>query len=182
MEKSLLFANCCGEGKDAAGRTLDSVIAQDDPWLERTHDYIQWLFPLLTPSSSVPDAQQLKVEEIAYWRGDDRVRENCARAFDRMMQFYGMQYTCDSQADDEVEDCASVDAGPYCSSRSRIWLTPRNHNYQRLTRILISLQLRGQNVRAIAVYEFLEHLYRIRGGFIGQSTWEHWRKAATGPS
>lgn len=168
------------EGKGGAGRALDSVLVYDDAWLERTHDYIQWLFPLLTPSASAPDAARLKVDEIPIWREDQRVQQNLARAFDRMMQFYGVRYTSDPQDDENGKeiDSASVDRGPDWSSRSRIWLNPRNHNFQRLTQIMISLQLLGQSGRAEALCEFLAHLYRTQGGLIGQSSWEHWRKAA----
>ena len=44
-----------GEGTDAHGRTVFEVVAMDDIALDRTHDFIQWLFPLPEPSTAVPD-------------------------------------------------------------------------------------------------------------------------------
>ena len=39
-----------GEGTDAHGRTVFEIVAMDDIALDRTHDFIQWLFPLPEPS------------------------------------------------------------------------------------------------------------------------------------
>ncbi len=45
-----------GTGRDSAGRSLDEVIGLDFESLEHAHDYIQWLFPLVTRSAFVPGA------------------------------------------------------------------------------------------------------------------------------
>lgn len=37
-------------GLDAAGRSFECVLAMSDAALKRTHDYIQWLFPLAIES------------------------------------------------------------------------------------------------------------------------------------
>jgi hypothetical protein len=57
-ERFLLFYR--GEGEDHCGRKLRQIIAKSDVWLEETHDYIQWLFPLPTASRFNPDAPILK--------------------------------------------------------------------------------------------------------------------------
>lgn len=46
-------------GADHKGRTLDAILAESDPWLEQTHDYVQWLFPLGSQSVYNPDAPTL---------------------------------------------------------------------------------------------------------------------------
>ena len=43
-----------GEGVDARGRSIFDVLGMDNVALERTHDFIQWLFPLPEPSAAVP--------------------------------------------------------------------------------------------------------------------------------
>ena len=41
-----LLAFYLGSHPDDRGRMLDEILRQDDFWLEVTHDYVQWLFPL----------------------------------------------------------------------------------------------------------------------------------------
>ena len=45
-----------GEGTDARGRSVFDVISMNDVAIERTHDFIQWLFPLPEPSAAIPDS------------------------------------------------------------------------------------------------------------------------------
>ena len=47
---------------------MDDLQTQTPEGLERTHDYIQWLFPLPERSSANPDAPRLSSADI-----DDRV-------------------------------------------------------------------------------------------------------------
>ena len=49
-----LVAFNLGEAPDHRGRFVGEILQQDDDWLEATHDYIQWLFPLREPSQAVP--------------------------------------------------------------------------------------------------------------------------------
>ena len=53
----------CGTGTDHRGRHLDELLGMDDRQFERTHDYIQWLFPLRTPSSANRHAPLLTDDE-----------------------------------------------------------------------------------------------------------------------
>lgn len=45
-----------GTGTDHRGRTLWQIVQKSDAWIEETHDYIQWLFPLSEPSQFNPHA------------------------------------------------------------------------------------------------------------------------------
>ena len=62
--KETLASFLAGTGKDRKGRTLEDILKQDDKWWERTHDFIQWVFPnadrsrynLLAPVCSAEDA------------------------------------------------------------------------------------------------------------------------------
>ena len=40
-----LAAFLSGEGPDSRGRMLCDILLKDDLWWEKTHDYIQWVFP-----------------------------------------------------------------------------------------------------------------------------------------
>ncbi|TMJ38226.1 MAG: hypothetical protein E6G87_06875, partial [Alphaproteobacteria bacterium] len=57
-----------GEGHDHRGRFLADVLAFDNAILERSHDYIQWLFPLPEASRFSAGAPVLSHEEIALIR------------------------------------------------------------------------------------------------------------------
>ena len=46
-------------GTDHRGRTLSQIPQKSDRWLEETHDYIQWLFPLYVRSKFNPHAPLL---------------------------------------------------------------------------------------------------------------------------
>ncbi len=103
-----------GEGPDGRGRTVFDVLAFDDVALERTHDFIQWLFPLREPSGAAPDAPVLADADIAAIQ--DSVAAQCAlaAATDRMDAFYAATHD---------------------------WLMPNDHNHLRITRIIRSLRL-----------------------------------------
>ncbi len=112
-----------GEGVDGRGRTLFEVLAFDDAALERTHDFIQWLFPLDEPSAAVPDAPVLTAEEAAAIRQATLAQCALAAATDRMDQFY---------------------------RRTDLWLRPHDHNHLRITRIIRSLRLLSGDAEADA--------------------------------
>ena len=103
-----------GEGSDARGRSLFEVLAFDDAALERTHDFIQWLFPLPEPSGAVPDAPVLTTDDMQAIH--DSILAQCAlaAATDRMEAFYRATHG---------------------------WLQPHDHNHLRITRIIRSLRL-----------------------------------------
>jgi len=103
-----------GEGTDARGRTVFDVLAMDDVAMERTHDFIQWLFPLPEPSAAVPDSPVLAPGDIQAIRVSELAPIALAGATDRMVVFY--QTTHD-------------------------WLMPNDHNHHRITRIIRSLRL-----------------------------------------
>lgn len=103
-----------GEGPDAAGRTLFDVLALNNAALERTHDFIQWLFPLREPSRAVPEAPVLMDDQVEGIRDSAMAQIALAAATDRMEAFYRMTHD---------------------------WLMPNDHNHLRITRIIRSLRL-----------------------------------------
>ncbi|WP_335808207.1 opioid growth factor receptor-related protein [Vreelandella populi] len=46
MGNERLIAFYCGKGHDHKGRRLEDMWGLPSFWLEHTHDYIQWLFPI----------------------------------------------------------------------------------------------------------------------------------------
>jgi hypothetical protein len=63
--------------------------------------------------------------------------------------------------------------------RRGVWLTPRNHNHLRLTRILACLYLLGLPGHAKALFQVLDELARgDGGGVISEAAHAYWRSAA----
>ena len=117
-----------GEGHDHRGRFLADVLAFDDAILERSHDYIQWLFPLPEASRFSAGAPVLSHEEIALIRASGVARANLLAARDRMLAFY---------------------------RENDHWLVPFDHNHLRITRILKCLTLCGLGDYAKAFHRAL---------------------------
>jgi hypothetical protein len=114
-----------GNATDSEGRYITDIWAWDDEDLEDVHDYIQWLFPLFTPSEFNPDAPKLTRSDVAVFRSDTDLRDRVLRSLDVMLRFYGLS-----------REGNTVTRGPDFDTASINWLNRGNHNYRRLARIL----------------------------------------------
>ncbi|MGZ9099874.1 MAG: opioid growth factor receptor-related protein [Brevundimonas sp.] len=123
MASSPVVAFLEGEGVDGGGRTLFDVLAMDNAALERTHDFIQWLFPLPEPSGAVPDAPVLTPADVQAVRDSEVAHIALAGGTDRMASFYRATHD---------------------------WLMPNDHNHRRITRIIRSLRLLAGDAEADA--------------------------------
>lgn len=159
-----------GRGTDHRGRSLDDLQDQDHDALERNHDYIQWMFPLLEPSGANPQAPTLTEADIAAFRGNPALRMKLNTSFRIMMRFYGLDLM-------GLETGLLVKEIPTFEERSGVWLSPFNHNYLRLTRILRSMTVLGCASHARALLACLERLYKTYGDVIGPETMTYWRNA-----
>lgn len=166
MADSKLTAFYRGEGRDHRGRLLSHIHQYSLEALERHHDYIQWLFPLPEPSGANPDAPLLSPEDIAAFQADDSLRKMLLRSLLLMLQFYGLELV-----GTKVVRSATFD------ERSRVWLTPGNHNFLRISRMLRSLSLLGLGKSAAALLTCLEHVYAENARTIGETTVGYWRRA-----
>ncbi len=159
-----------GTQPDFLGRKLADIWQWDHEQLEESHTYIQLLFPNRDPSPVNPGAPTLDPDTIAAFAGDEELRRNLARSHDLMLHFYGLEYDPASGA---------VRRGPDFATRSRNWLSYWNHNYLRITRILLCLMALGLPERARAFFRCLEDIYAEHGDEIGATTLDYWRKAVT---
>jgi hypothetical protein len=103
-----------GSGRDAAGRSIYEVLGYGLGPLESRHDFIQWLFPLPTPSRAVPGAPVLTPSDIETLRASRIAQTNLAAATATMTRFYAV---------------------------TDHWLQADNHNHLRISRIIKSLRL-----------------------------------------
>jgi hypothetical protein len=153
-------------GHDAAGRTVEQILAWDDDQLEMVHDYIQWLFPLRQASGVNPLAPLVRGETVDAFARDAALRHRLASALDRMLAFYGLR-----------RRAQRIDIDPdRFPSRSQVWLHAGNHNHLRLTRIMQSLATLGLREDALALQRcLLEDVYALHARHVSDATVRFWR-------
>jgi len=137
---------------DVEGRTFEGIMSLSDKKLEDCHSFVQWLFPLPEKSGCYKDAPVLIKEDIEDFHKYSRLQDNMRRAFFKMLHFYGFDCLC---AENGIEVFKSLDF----AKKSKNWLTPDNHNFLRITRILRSLFLCGLKEEALAFHKALENIY-----------------------
>jgi hypothetical protein len=155
-----------GKSRDAAGRTLDDVLAWSDDELEDVHDFIQWLFPLPEPSQYNPDAPLLSQQDMDAFHSEPRLQDNLRRSFERILTFLGLTWKEGMVVEGTSFESRCADVWPF-----------RNHNWLRITRILRSLRLLGLETEARALYQWLESAYLRRRFPIGDDTFAYWTDA-----
>jgi len=137
-----------GVGGDARGRRLDDILAFSYQELEAKHDFIQWLFPLDTPSAAAPGSPVLSRSDMEAIRASEPCQRNLRRSAERMARFY---------------------AG------NDHWLVPSDHNHLRITRIIRSLRLLIGRPEAEQCFDFIVTRGRhsnMRGSEISQRYWQ----------
>ncbi len=136
----------------SCGESFDYIVnTANDEWLERAHNYIQWLFPVPEPSQAVPGSPVLTGDDCAVFRLDVQMRIRAFSALERMLRFYR-------------DNCT----GPLR------WLRPRNHNFLRITRIIRFLTVIGEP--GLATF-FEQTMVILGGGQIDDDTLWFWAEA-----
>ena len=165
-----------GAYKDSRNRELNQILAKDDDWLERTHDYIQWLFPLEEPSRMVRGSPILFDYNIAQFHNSPSLQKALLRSFARMMSFYGL---CLKEGALESGLPLVLKAEDYESKRTR-WQRVGDHNHLRLTRIMKSLDLLGLSDHARALQSQLRIITKENPAAFSETTVGFWKSAVSG--
>lgn len=152
--------------RDDRGRLLSDILRADDDWLESTHDFIQWMFPLPEPSAVNPGAPLAGPEVRAAFRADALLRAHLHASFLRMLRFYGL-----ALGDDGI-----VGPAPNWSQRNA-WFRLGGHNDLRITRILRSMTVLGLGAEARALLDCLERLRADEACGVNARAFEYWRAA-----
>lgn len=134
----------------------DIIYNWDDDTLEKTHDYIQYLFPLQEKSKYNKKDILLTEDDIKIFKTNKKIRENVREALHRMLFFYGIS--------DFVFD-----------GERKHWMTPNNHNHLRLTRIMKFLQLIGMNIDSIKLFILLCNIHTKIKDSISDETYAIWK-------
>ncbi|KAF9734498.1 hypothetical protein PMIN01_07401 [Paraphaeosphaeria minitans] len=85
------FYNPYINAKDAHGRTREQILKWNNDKLERSHNYIQILFPLPEGSMFSYTAPVIDKKTMEEFRTNDHLQMTLGQAFDRMMRFYGFK-------------------------------------------------------------------------------------------
>lgn len=159
-------------GEEVDCGTIERFIDFSYDQLENSHSYIQYAFPTKEPSIYNSNAPVLTDKEIEWIRSDagTQARSNLESMFLRMVNFYGFTYFLSPES-------ISLQRSDFFEERSKVWLTPGNHNYKRLTRILKSLMLCGLEDDARELYKELENVYADYKDIIGTESFEYWKNA-----
>ena len=160
-----LIAFYRGEAPDHKGRYIDAVWALSHFWLEHTHDYIQWLFPIPEAGRFNAFAPLLTDVEREVFHDDSALREQQRVSLDVMLSFLGL-----------VRDGLNITAQPSLNIRDHIWLKAGGHNHLRISRIIRSLALCHQDDLALALQEAVVRIGTEQGIVSGASI-QYWIEA-----
>jgi Opioid growth factor receptor (OGFr) conserved region len=164
-----------GNRPDSRGRYIEEIWTFDDYKLEHVHDYIQWLFPLLTRSRFNPDAPILTQQSICAFHQSQFLRSQLQRSIEVLLKFYGFETVKHKNGTLEIA------RSPEFAVKSRIWLEPENHNHLRLTRIVTSSGILGLESYATAI---LARLKETVGDFpqsFSEQTVKIWSEISNDP-
>lgn len=168
--KAQLLAFYRQEAPDSQGRTLADIWQQSAVWLECTHDYIQWLFPLREASAFSARAPQLTPADIEAFRTESLLRQNLGRSLQLMLNFYGLEAT-------QTEAGQCIQPKAYWDPDLAHWFHVNDHNHLRLTRILRSCALLGLRQEAKALQTCLLDLAKRYPERVADPTRRYWQTA-----
>ena len=128
MSKLIKFT--LGEAPDHKDRYISDLWQLDHFWLEHTHDYIQWLFPIDTTHKRNSFAPSLSPNDMKAFASTPQLRQQQLQSYRVMLDFFGLE-----------EHESQVIAQPSLNMRQHIWLKRGGHNHLRISRIIQSLAL-----------------------------------------
>lgn len=159
-------------GSDNCGRKLEDIWRWSYDQLEHSHDYIQWLFPLQSPSRFNPSAPILNEQDITLFIQDKDLTDNLITSFRILLDFWGFIIYKDES------NKITINKSSQFKHRSSYWLCPYNHNYQRISRVLICLNLLELQEYSDAFYIALKGLYdEDFHDIIGDESFMYWKNA-----
>lgn len=141
-------------GPGPGNLSLDEVILCDDMWWEKSHNFIQWVFPTIERSMVNPYAPVLDPETIEEFRGIRACQENLERSLVRFMRFLRVDQTT-----------------PW-------WVHTSPHNYLRITRALDSLcTLSNERAVPIILYRQVMRIAEANPSKLRMSLDNYWTPA-----
>ncbi len=135
---------------DYKGRWLIDLQTLADYKLERAHDVMQWMFPTDIRSENQPASPVLTEFDIFNLKNNVRARLAIKRSLDRMIRFY---------------------------ENNTYWITQKNHNFKRITRILRCLWLADLKHDYVSLQKCLDDVFTENVDVIGEEVFMYWKNA-----
>lgn len=154
-----------GEAGDHKGRHIEEIWAFPHFWLEHTHDYIQWLFPIPEVGRFNGFAPLLTEEDRQVFANDPELRKRQRASLDVMLSFLGLE-----------RENEAIIAGPNLNMRDHVWLKAGGHNHLRISRIIRSMYLCHQPELAIVLQQAVIEL-GIKQGVVSEQSLAYWHAA-----
>ncbi|GHV09736.1 hypothetical protein FACS189485_22570 [Spirochaetia bacterium] len=161
--KIIKFYEKCAN--DNYGRSLDDMQHYNYEQLENIHDYIQWMFPLNKKSRVNLSAPVLNDKDILYIKDSNTIKQNMFASVLVITDFWGIG--------------KEYSENKYCIKNDRVktWLTPMNHNFLRISRVLKSLILFDMKNEAELLFKCFEDINNNGNKEIIGESFLHWKKA-----
>lgn len=153
-----------GKNPNDEGYKIYDIWKFDDEKLEKEHHYIQWMFPTNQKSYWNRNAPVLTDEDILMFKKNTLCMKNLRKSLRIIFKFYGFQLSGNNVV--LAEDF---------ETRKRKWITPNNHNFKRLSRILETLTIFGFNQTKKSLQELLTEIYNSNKFMIGDKTHKIWQ-------
>lgn len=158
-----------GKTPDNLGRYISEIHQFTHFWLEHDHKFIQVLFPIDDDHKFNRHAPLVNPESRQAFINSDMLRDAHLRSLDLMLDYYGLQRVG-----------VSIGVRDELAPHSHDWLKPKNHNQLRITRMIRSLYLLG-NEEIAANFQRVCIREGLRIGTITPDTIEHWERATQLP-
>lgn len=180
QNKDFAFAFLAGNENNAAGDPISKIWEYTDWQLEHIHNYIQWLFPIDTPSEHHFEAPVITKSDVELLDGQvlSQIQTNMVRSLSVMLQFYGFTLLQTQPSPVIIKQNFDI--------KKENWCVTYNHNQLRITRILKSLRIFALEQYAEAFYQALinaeaeeKRTHANKCGYLVNLTaLRHWREAA----
>jgi len=139
------------------GNGLNDIWKYNHSDYERDHHFIQWIFPSDEPSSININAPVVDDSAKKAFRRNPILRMRLQKSYRQFLNFIGVS-----------DSLIVTDEGLFYLRVRR-----RNHNLQRITRVLRSLTILGLRDHAVPFYEFLMGY----SNDINEVTIDYWNRA-----
>lgn len=161
-------------GTDDKDRSLDEILSKDYAWMESSHDFIQWLFPLNEPSNYNPNAPLLTKEDIDVIRENKGNRPLWYNVFDGVEKYLNFMGIRDIWIFDTFDRFELTDE---FEERRHVWMETPNHNHLRITRLLKFLRLIGWNRYGTDLLDFMKEVARENNVELNVNSMDYWEDA-----
>ena len=141
-----------GTGPDHQGRYLRDIWDFDDKAIEKTHDFIQWMFPLTEKSMSVPGVPTLSAADVEAIRASEVARANLEKSAHWYLGFL---------------------------QRNDHWIKSYDHNHLRITRVIKALNLLLSQRAALTLLNSVLEVAGDEVNSVSQDAIRFWRAAVS---